>query len=99
MNTTNKLKEIRKRIIEANPKHKEACKDLDMTETMDYLASLKFGLCDVLLAIENDVSTGNLGELFKEICCNWNLKNDSLDWHAEHQPEILSFLHDILCPK
>ena len=50
-------------------------------------------LSDVLLAVENDISTGNLGERFKEICCNWDLTKDLND----QSDETKQFLWDLLC--
>ena len=39
------------------------------------------------------------GRLDLRTVANWNLHNDSLDYHYEHQPETIEFLYNLLVTK
>ena len=61
-------------------------------------------LADVLRAIKvahlNVENTGInrfIGQIYNLCMRDWNLEHDSLEWHAKHRPETISFLESILC--
>ena len=39
------------------------------------------------------------GRLDLRTVANWNLQNDSLDYHYDHQPETVEFLYNLLVTK
>ena len=89
--------DIRTKCIEANPKIKNRNdEDLGNGIIGTCFSLPTIHLADVLLAIESDVSTGNLADRFKELCCEWNLKETFENQSEPTKRFIHSLLHDHL---
>ena len=105
MKDLNKLKEI---IWKAVP---EICRQKHTTCNCTQLTGSKYycrkiGIADVMVASKKMLELyTNLGTLYirklkydnkDHKWCQWNPKEDNLDWHAKNKPETIKFLLDLL---
>lgn len=92
---------VREACVKANPEI--AGRDFHITRLADVLLALKnsnypYRICCNVEGANDTVLIGTGNRTLNEFC-SWNLKNDSLEWHRDNQPETVEWIANLLTNK